>query len=698
MCLKKFSRFIVNHPAAVLAAGVLVFLAALYGMSFTKINYDILNYLPGDLSSVQGENILDKSFKTAGSALLLTDVTDMERVRELKSEIEKIKGVESVLWLDNAVDPAIPLRYLSEPVKEPFIKGKATLMTIQFEKSASSQTTFEAVDRIRALLDSKSRFGGMAALLNDLRHLMDHEKLVYILVAVALIFILLSVTLDSFAISILFLISIGMAIALNMGTNFLRGNISYITSAIASVLQLGVTMDFSIFLYHRYEQERRKLENKQEAMAKAMCHTSVAVFASALATAAGFLALLPMKIKIGEDIGIVLAKGVIIGVITAMTILPALLMLSDGIIEKTRHKPLLPGFKVTSGFVAKHYRVIFAVFLLLFIPAYFGKTHSEIFYNIMDALPADMQSMKSTNTIKDTFGISEVIYLVTDRSESRLKEESLMKELEGIGNIKSTQGIGTFADACVPESFLPEKLKNQFERDQYRYIRINLKTKAAEDSTNRTIDKIEGLASKYYADRYYLCGEAVLTRDLIKLTDKDIKVVDIISIGAIFVILLIAFRSASLPVILVGVIELAIFINLGIPYYTHTSIPFIASMTVGAIQLGSTVNYSILMVTRYREELQGNDRLQAMKNAIVGSGPSIVTSALTLAAATLGVGYVSKIKMIGQFAMMIGRGTLISFVCILLALPAVLLVFDGLIGLTTLKWKGTQKNASELEF
>ncbi len=685
--MKHFSKSITRHYIGVLIAGAVVFLLSLYGMSLTKINYDILSYLPEDLDSVKGENILDSDFHTAGSALMMVDITDMQSVQKLKDEIGDIKGVKEVLWIDSVTDTQVPLDYLSDEVKEQFIKGNATLLQIQFEKPASSESTFVAIKDIRTLMDGKSRLGGMGALLSDLRKLMDTEKIIYILIAVALIFILLSIALDSFAVSILFLISIGAAICYNMGTNFVRGDISYITSAIAAVLQMGVTMDFSIFLYHRYEQERKLLGDKFESMARAMSSTSVAIIASSLATASGFLALVPMKIKIGEDIGIVLAKGVILGVITALTVLPAMLLLFDDFIQKTRHKPILPSFKRTSDFVVKNYVLLFIVFLVLFVPAYYGKTNAKIFYNIMDAMPSDMQSMVSTNAIKDKFGISEVIYLITDKSESRSKEDDFQNALKSISNVKSTQCIESLADSEIPDSFLPDKLKDQFQEGKYRYMMINLSTKAAEDSTNQAIASIEKKAEHYYGKNYYLSGEAVLTRDLISLTDKDIKTVDIISIAAVFIILMLFLQSVSLPIILVAVIELAIFFNLGIPYYTGTQIPFIASMTVGAIQLGSSINYSILMVTRYREELRSHDKIQAIKNAVTGTGPSIITSALTLAATTIGVGLASKIKMIGQFATMIGRGTLISFVMVLLILPAVLLVFDPVIGYTTLGWR-----------
>ncbi len=684
--MKHFSRFITKHYIGVLIAGAVALVLSLYGISLTKINYDILSYLPGDLSSVKGETILDKDFHTAGSALMMVDITDMQSVQKLKNEIKGISGVKDVLWIDSITDTQIPLNYLSDKVKEQFIKGNTTMLQIQFEKPASSESTFAAVDNIRKLMDKKSELGGMGALLNDLRKLVDHEKIIYILLAVGLILVLLSIALDSFAISILFLASIGVAISYNMGTNFLRGDISYITSAIAAVLQMGVTMDFSIFLYHRYEQERKLVNDKFGAMAKAMSSTSVAIIASSLATASGFLALIPMKIKIGEDIGIVLAKGVILGVITALTVLPAMLLLFDDFIQKTRHKPVLPSFKRTSNFVTKHYILLFLIFLIVFVPAYYGKTHAKIFYNIMDALPSDMQSMKSTNAIKDNFGISEVIYLITDKEEPRSKEEDFQTALKTIPNIKSTQCIESLADSKIPDSFLPDKLKDQFQKGNYRYMMINLTTKAAEDSTNKTIDLIQSRAVKCYGKNYYLSGEAVLTKDLISLTDRDIKTVDVISIAAVFIILMLAMQSLSLPVILVAVIELAIFFNLGIPYYTGTQVPFIASMTIGAIQLGSSINYSILMVTRYKEELQIYGKVQAIKNAIVGTGPSIITSALTLAITTIGVGLVSKIKMIGQFSTMIGRGTLISFVMVLFILPAVLLISDKVIQYTTLGW------------
>lgn len=688
--MKTFSKIITKHYGIVLVIAVILLIASFVGMTATKINYDILSYLPDDLNSVKGEHILDKDFKTAGSALLLVDMKDLNQVKQLKDQIAAVDGVENVLWIDSMTDTTIPLSYISDSMKDSFIKGDTTLLKIQFEKPASSDTTFKAVDSIKKIMDGKAKLGGMGALLSELRKLVDNEKVLYILLAVILIFIIISIALDSFAISLIFLGSIGLAIAYNMGTNFLRGDISYITSSIAAVLQMGVTMDFSIFLYHRYEQERNKTPDKYEAMAQAMSSTAVAIIASSLATASGFLALIPMRIGIGADIGIVLAKGVIIGVIVALTVLPAMLLMMDGFIQKTRHRAILPTFNKTASFVTKRYIPIFLIFVILFVPAYYGKTHAKILYNIMDAMPSSMNSMKSTNEIKDKFSISEVIYLITEKGESRDKEETLNNELKTIPNVKDSQCIESLADSAVPDTFLPDNLKTQFEKGNYRYIMINLTSKAGEDTTNKTIAAIDDKAKSLYGSKYYLCGESVLTKDLINTTDKDIKVVDILSIAAVFVILLLAFKSLSLPVILVAVIELAIFFNLGIPYFSGTQVPFIASLTVGAIQLGSSVNYSILMTTRYREELQLHDKFEAMRNAIVGTGPSIITSAITLAAVTIGVGVISKINMIGQFSTMIGRGTLISFVFILLALPTVLLISDTVIKYTTIGWKSTK--------
>ncbi len=689
--MERFSRLITKNHVAVLIISAVIFLLAVFGMMLTKINYDILSYLPTSLNSVQGEKILDKSFKSAGSALLLTDITDIRKAQAIKDKIEKVDGVEKVLWIDSSSDTRIPLDMISDSLKKQFIKGDTTLMNIQFNETASSDRTYKAVEQIRGIMDSQSKLGGMAALLTDLRNLMDDEKIAYIITAVVLIMIIIGIALDSFAIPVIFLVSIGMAIAFNMGTNFVQGRISYITSSLAAVLQLGVTMDFSIFLYHRYEQERKKFPDKYQAMQKAMCSTSVAIIASSLATASGFLALIPMQLGIGKDMGIVLAKGVIIGVITALTVLPALLLTFDKLINKTRHRPVLPTFKGTAEFVTKRYKIIFIIFLILFIPAIYGKSNTKIFYNIMDAMPSDMQSMKDTDAVKEKFNISEVIYLITEKSQPREKEEAFVSDLKTIPNVKDSQSTESFADSVIPDNFLPQQLKDQFERDKYRMAMINLTTKAGEDSTDSTLDTIQKTAEKYFGKDYYLCGEAVLMKDLIKLTDQDIKTVDIISILAILVILLFAYKSVSMPLILVGIIELAIFINLGLPYYTNTTLPFIASMTIGAIQLGSTVNYSILMVSRYREELQFHDKFQAMKNAVIGTGPSIITSALTLAVATIAVGLIAKVKMIGQFATMIGRGTLISFVCIILALPATLLVTDFIVKRTTIGWNKSSK-------
>lgn len=697
--MKGLGRYVSRNYIAVLIVSAVLLVFSLFSMSLTKVNYDILSYLPGELNSVKGEEILDETFRTAGSALAMVDITDVHRVEKLKEKIEEIEGVEEVTWYGSISDTHIPLSYIPENLKNQFMKGNLTLMKIRFRQAASTSETYSAIEKIKELLDDQEYLGGVAALVNDLKHLVDHEKTVYILVAVILILIILGIALDSFAIPVIFLVSIGAAIAFNMGTNFMRKDISYITSSIAAVLQLGVTMDFSIFLYHRFEEERKKNSNKFEAMEKAISSTSVAIAASSLTTVAGFLAMVPMKIKLGEDMGFVLAKGVVIGVIVALTVLPALLLMFDDIIHKSGHKPLMPGFGRSSEFLTKNYKVIFVVFLVLFIPAYYGKVNTEIYYNVMDAIPSHIKSMESTEEIKNKFNISEIVYLIENKSVDRSVEENFRNDVENIPNVKDTQCIASFADSAIPDSFIPEKLRNEFEAGNYRYISINLTTKAAEDETNNTIDMIHTAAKKYFGDDYYLTGEAVMTKDLIKMVDGDIKVVNLISIAAVFVILMLSLKSLTLPVLLVGVIQLAIFFNLGIPYYTGTSMPFVASITIGSIQLGTTVDYSILLVTRYMEELRngGGDKLQAMKNTIKGTGPSILTSALTLAATTLGVGAISKVNMIGQFAAMIGRGTIISFICILFALPSVLLICDALIRHTTIGWEGAGKSANKYE-
>ena len=634
--------------------------------------------------SPQGQGILEKDFRIAGNGFLLVEDQADWQVQDLKTRIAKIEGVEKVTWIDNWADITIPREYVPEKVRDMFYKDDATLLQIQFKEGASSDQTGQAIQEIKELLDKNMYLGGTSAVMADLRILIDHERLIYLLLAVALIFLILSLTMSSTIVPILFLLSIGVAVVYNLGSNLMLGSISYVTSAIAAVLQLGVTMDFSIFLMHRYLEEKKKQATKEEAMAEAVHKTFVAIGASALTAMAGFLSLAVMQIGLGQDMGIVMAKGVALGVIVSLTLLPALIICCDGLISRFQHRVFLPSFNWTSRLVSKRYWILLAVFVLLLFPAIYGKENVKIFYNLADALPRDIQSIKSSDFIKQSFGFSDNLYLITPANEE-WKLQALSAEIKNIPGVIAVTAPTDIKDPAIPGEYIPSQLRDSFGNGKYDYSLIQSKYSPAGQGTAQMVKELRSRSARYF-DESYLTGESVLTDDMIKLSGTDQKKVDIWSIGAILAILALTFTSVSLPVILVMVIEFAIFVNLGIPYFTHTTIPFIAVMTIGAIQLGSCVNYAILMVSRYKEELLNYDKYTAISNAVKESGGAIVTSALALSFATIGVGLISKVGMIGSLSMMIARGAIISMFAILFFLPPLLLICQDIIACTSLRW------------
>ncbi len=688
--MKSFSRWVVDHYKLIIIISILLLIPGLYGMINTKINYDLLSYLPENLNSVQGQGILEKDFRVAGNGFLLVEDQADWQVQDLKSKIAKIDGVEKVIWIDNWADITIPREFVPEKVRDQFYKEDSTLLQIQFKDGANSEQTGQAIKEIRELLDKNMYLGGTSAVMADLRTLIDHERIIYLILAVALIFLILALTMSSTIVPLLFLLSIGAAVVYNLGSNLVLGNISYVTSAIAAVLQLGVTMDFSIFLMHRYLEEKKKQGTKEEAMAKAVHKTFVAIGASALTAMAGFLSLSVMQIGLGKDMGIVMAKGVAFGVIVSLTLLPALIICCDGLISRFQHRVFLPSFKWTSRLVSKRYWVLLAVFVLLLFPAIYGKDNVKVFYNLADALPKDIQSIKSTDYIKQRFGSSDTLYLITP-AKDEWKLKALTAEIKNVPGIVSVVAPTDIKDPAIPKEYIPSQLRNSFSNGTYDYSIIQTQYHPGDKEATAMIKSLRAQSTQYFNESY-LTGESVLTDDMIKLSGTDQKRVDKWSIGAILAILLLTFSSVSLPVILVMVIEFAIFVNLGIPYFTNTTIPFIAVMTIGAIQLGSCVNYAILMVSRYKEELLNHDKYTAISNAVRESGGAIVTSALALSFATIGVGFISKVGMIGSLSMMIARGAIISMFAILFFLPPLLLVCQDIIAYTSLRWNKGLKN------
>lgn len=687
--MKSFGRWVVEHYKAIIVMCILLLIPAVYGMVNTRINYDLLTYLPDNLNSTKGQAILEKDFRVAGNAFLMIEGKDDWRVQHLRQEIEKVPGVEKAIWIDNWADITIPREFVPEQVVNQYYKGDDTLMQIQFKAGAGDERTVTAIRQIEKLLDKSSYLGGTSAIISDLRTLIDHERVLYLIIAVILVFLILILTLSSSIVPLLFLISIGFAVVYNMGTNLFLGQISYVTSAIAAVLQLGVTMDFSIFLMHRYLEEKRKTTVKEEAMATAIEKTFIAIGASSLTAIAGFLSLGVMQIGLGKDMGTVMAKGVALGVLISLTLLPAMILACDGIISRFQHRTFLPSFNWTARLVAKRYWVLFILLIVLIFPAWYGKEHVKVLYSLTDALPQNMQSIKSTDYIKQCFGEADTLYLVTPSGEE-WKVKELSKEIRDMKGIVGVVAPSDLTDPAIPQPYIPQKLRESFSNGKYDYTIVQSKYHPADPQAARLIKQIRTATGKYFATSY-LSGESVLTDDMISLADHDRKKVELYSIAAILAILALAFTSLSLPFFLVLVIELAILFNLGMPFYLGKSISFIALMSIGAIQLGSCVNYAILMVSRYREELAKHDKFIAIQNAVRGTGGSIVTSALALSAGTIGVGMISKVQMISSLASMIARGAFISMFAILFFLPPLLVVLQEIISHTTLRWPRSKK-------
>lgn len=685
--MKKFSRWISNHTKIVLFLTALLIIPMIFGMINTRINYDILSYLPKDLDSTKGQNILDEVYSDAATSMLVIEGMKDKDIVDIKEKIKTVKGVENVIWIDDALDISVPKEILPDAVKNQLFNGDTTMVIIKYKNSCAAEDTLNAIEEIRNITNKQCFISGMSAILKDTKDLVDKETPFYIILAVIISVIVLFVSIESTFIPLIFLISIGIGILFNLGTNIIFGEISYITKALAAVLQLGVTMDYSIFLMHRYEEELLKYEDRKEAMTEAISTTMLSISGSSLTTIAGFLALCAMDLTIGKDIGIVMAKGVVLGVICSVTVLPALILSFDKLIYKHRHKIISLKFDKLSSIVTTHYKAFIVIFLVLLVPSIFGSQKAQVYYNIDETLPSDMPSVVATNKLKDKFDMMTTHFVLISDEVKPYKVKEIVDEIKDIDGIKNVISYDDIIGPTIPEDFMPEDIRNIFKKGGYNLILANSEYKAAKDEENRQIDEIITLI-KGYDENAIVAGEGALTKDLIKTTDKDFKMVSIYSIIAIFLIILIVFKSISIPVLLVAVIEFAIFINMGIPYYTGNKIPFVASIVIGTIQLGATVDYAILMTSRFREELRnGYSKQEAILIAIKGSARSIVTSGLTFFGATGAVAIVSDMALIRSLCFLISRGALISMAVILLILPSFLIISEGLINKTSIKWK-----------
>ncbi|WP_294350349.1 MMPL family transporter [uncultured Clostridium sp.] len=685
--MKKFSRFISVHSKLILIVGILLLIPSLIGYANTGINYDILSYLPENLGSVKGEKVLDEVFSDASTGILIVEGMEEKDIDKMKEKIKKIEGVNDALWLYDALDLSVPMDILPSELSNQIYKDDATMVVIKFNESMASESTMKAIDKIRGEMNDQCFLSGMSAILKDTKDLADKEAPFYILIAVILSVLVLFLSMESTIVPIIFLVSIGFGILYNLGSNIVFGEISYITKALAAVLQLGVTMDYSIFLMHRYDEELEKNDNRIEAMTEAISATMISISASSLTTVAGFLALCTMDLTLGTDIGMVMAKGVVIGVICSVTILPAFILAFDKIIHRFKHKTILPEFNHITNLVSKHYKLVIVVFLVTLLPAFFAQNNASVYYNLDETLPKDMDSIVATNKMKDKFNMMTSHFIVVKDDIPSYKIKEMSDKIEKIDGVTAVVSFEKFVGPNLPEEFIPDNIREIFEQGGYRMILVNSSYKSAQDEENAQILEIENLV-KEYDEEGMVTGEGVLTKDLINIADSDFKKVSFASILAIFLIILVVFKSVSIPVLLVASIEYAIFINMGIPYCTGTVIPFIASIVIGTIQLGATVDYAILMTSRFKEEINnGHKTKEAVQIALKGSAKSIMTSGLTFFGATGGVALVSDMELIKSLCLLISRGSVISMVVILFVLPSLLMVSEGLINKTTIGWK-----------
>ncbi len=679
----KIGKAIVGLRIPILIIAVILLIPSAIGYLHTRTNYDILTYLPKDIETMKGQEILADDFGTGAFSMVVVEGMKDKDVSELADEIQEVDHVERVLSYPSATQGVIPIEVLPDEVKDTVVSGDAQLMAVFYDTTLSADETLQAVEDIRAIAGEKVFVGGMSAVVIDTKNLSDKEVPIYVAIAVALSLVVLTLSMDSFLIPVFFLLSIGCAILYNMGSNVIQGEISYVTKALAAVLQLAVTMDYSIFLWHSYCEEKTKEPDNKAAMAVAIDKTFVSVLGSSITTVAGFVALCFMSFTLGLDMGIVMAKGVVIGVICCVTILPSMILLFDKAITKTAHRPLLPDFSKASKWIVKHSYIFLIAFVVLIIPAYYGQSHNKVYYNLDSSLPKDLESIQANEKLEKQFNMASTHMILIDSNMKDKDVRKMINEINEVDGVKATLGIQSLCGAGMPKEMLPQSIVDILDDGEYQLLFVMSEYKVASDEVNAQCDRINKIIDKY-DEKGMLIGEAPCTEDLIKVTDHDFKVVNSVSIILVGLIIIFVFRSVSLPVLLVSVIEFAIFINMGIPHYTGAVLPFVASIVIGTIQLGSTVDYAILMTNKYKEaRLGGLAKNDAVSTALEGSMNSIVVSALSFFAATFGVGLYSQIDTISSLCILMARGAVISMFVVLLLLPAVLKVFDKLIVYTT---------------
>lgn len=686
--MEKFGQFICKHKVAILIISLLLLIPSIIGYKATRVNYDILVYLPDNIETIKGENILADDFDMGAFSVVILENMQSKDIIELEKQFREVGNVEKVVGLTDIIGTDVPLEMLPDEIKDKLYKDNTTPVLVTFKDGISEDTTMETVEKLREISNENCKISGMTATVLDTRNLSDSEVIIYVMIAVALCLIILQLALDSYLAPVLMLLNIGMAVLYNMGTNAFLGQTSYITKAISAVLQLGVTMDFAIFLYHSYKAEKEKASNNDEAMATAIAKTLVSVLGSSLTTIAGFLALCSMNLTLGKDIGLVMAKGVLIGVITAVTTLPAMLLVFDKWVEKTKHKEILPRFEKVKNFNLKHYKAILVAFIVILPFAVYGYTHTENYYNLSKSLPDTLNSIQANNELKDKFDMVSTELLLVDKNMPDYKLNEMLDKIESLDGIEWTLSYSKISKKVnIPKEMLPEDITSIFESDKYQMVIINSKYEIATNELNSQIEEVNKII-KEYDDTAILAGEGPLMKDLVEISDHDFNSVNTVSIAIILVIMVFVLKSVSLPIILIAAIEFAIFINMGIPAYTGTVIPFIASIVIGTIQLGATIDYAILITTKYKTaRIEGKDKHQAIDEALGTSIQSIIVSALCFFGATFGVGMYSKIEMIGSLCSLMARGAIISMVTVLTVLPAFLIVFDKIICKTTVNMR-----------
>ena len=685
--IEKIAHKLTRKPKLVAAIAVLMLIPSIIGFAATRINYDILSYLPQDLPSSQGEQMLEDPFQMAATSMLVVDGMPAGYTNDLLNAIRDVPGVSNAIWISNLVGIQIPTDMIPASFRDMFFSGDATMMIIQYDHPGASDETMQAIEDVRSICNEKCFLAGFSVVIKDTRDVMDSELPLFVGLAVLLALLAMSVTLESTVLPLVFIASIGMAVVYNFGTNIFLGEISYITKAIAAVLQLGVTMDYSIFLYRRYEEERLHYDDKRDAMAQAIIAAFRSLSGSSLTTIAGFLALCFMQLTLGRDIGIVMAKGVVLGVATVILVLPSLVLIFDKQITKHLHKTLIPSFDKANGFILRHRKAFLVLFIVLFLPACYAQNHASIYYKLDESLPRDLPSIVSNEKLKTDFDMATSHFMVLRDGIPATDMNEMEEQIKNVPGVTSVLSYHAMLGTGIPDFFIPDAVKDMLKQDGYQLMMINSTYEPATTQVAQQLDALNAILHTYDPDAM-ITGEGAMYQDLIDTTAVDFRVTNYISILAIFLIIAWVFKSLTVPVVLVATIELAIFINQGICYFTGASMPFIAPTVISCVQLGATVDYAILMTSRFQEELRnGRDRMEAIRVAADASDASILTSSLVLFCATLGVSFVSSIDLIGAICVMLARGALISAGVSLFIMPSVLCVCEPLFRRTTLHWR-----------